>query len=302
MKLTNKHNLPETIINVLRRPQYSKGVAHASATELMSSPRVVQLRRLNWDDIEEDASDMVWSLFGSALHNILQHGKGESHVVEERLFADVDGWRISGAIDLQELTPNGVVISDYKVTSVWSVMNAKEDWQRQLNIYAWLVQHCKNMPVAKVQIVAILRDWNRREAESRDDYPPSPLTVVSVPLWPMDVREDYIRKRVELHSDALLNAEIGHPLADCSPDEMWEKPTTWAVKKKGNKRANFVSVEKDKAEQKAQEMGAAYAVEERPGERTRCDKFCSVSPWCEQYKTYKESMNVSAQEVDGSAD
>ncbi len=302
MKLTNKYNLPETIINVLKRPQYSKGVAHASVTELISSPRVVQLRRLNWNDIEEDASDMIWSLFGSALHNILQHGKGETHIVEERLYADVDGWKISGAIDLQELDARGVVISDYKVTSVWSVMNDKLDWQRQLNIYAWLVERNKKIPVSKLQIVAILRDWTRREAETKEDYPPSPLAVVSVPLWPMDVREDYIRKRVKLHSDALLNAEIGHPLIDCSSDEMWEKPTTWAVKKKGNKRANFVFVEKDKAEWKAQEMGEAYGVEKRPGERTRCEKYCSVSPWCEQYKTYKESMNVSAQEVDGSAD
>ena len=65
MKLTNNYNLPETIVNVLKRPTYSKGKANISATELLNSPRVVQLKRKHWDDIEEDAADMVWSLFGT---------------------------------------------------------------------------------------------------------------------------------------------------------------------------------------------------------------------------------------------
>ena len=57
MKLTNNYNLPETIVNVLKRPTYSKGKANISATELLNSPRVVQLKRRHWDDIEEDAAD-----------------------------------------------------------------------------------------------------------------------------------------------------------------------------------------------------------------------------------------------------
>ena len=143
MKLTNKRNLPETIVNVLKRPQYSKGKANLSVTELINSPRIVQLKRLHWDQLEEDASSMVWSLFGSAVHNILQHGKDEHHIVEQRLFADIEGWTISGAIDLQIVEEDGVVISDYKVTSSWAVMNEKAEWVEQLNSYAWLVEKCK---------------------------------------------------------------------------------------------------------------------------------------------------------------
>jgi hypothetical protein len=44
MKVTNNYGLPETITNVLARPQYSKGKANLSVTELMSSPRIVQLK------------------------------------------------------------------------------------------------------------------------------------------------------------------------------------------------------------------------------------------------------------------
>ena len=134
MKITNKFNIPQTFINVLDRPTYSKGKAHLSATQLLDSPKVVALRRKFDDEIEQDASDMVFSLFGSALHNVLEHGKDENHLVEERLHAELDGWHISGAIDLQILHPEGISIRDYKTTSVWAVMKQKYEWELQLNI------------------------------------------------------------------------------------------------------------------------------------------------------------------------
>jgi len=59
MILTNKFGLPDTIVNVLKRPQYSKGAAHISVTELLSPPQLVQLRAKHSDEIEQDASDMV---------------------------------------------------------------------------------------------------------------------------------------------------------------------------------------------------------------------------------------------------
>ena len=151
MKITNKYNLPDTILNVLDRPTYSKGKAHISATELLNSPRIVQLKRKYWEFIETDASEMVWALFGSAVHNILEHGKGENHIVEQRLGTDIDGWRLSGAIDLQEEDEDGIAIKDYKVTGAWSVMNEKQDWHNQLNVYAYLVEKEAKKKVKSLQ-------------------------------------------------------------------------------------------------------------------------------------------------------
>jgi hypothetical protein len=74
MKLTNRNDLPETIINVIKRPEYNKGKSNMSVTELLNSPRIVQLKRKHWDDLTEDASDMVWSIFGTAIHGVLEHG------------------------------------------------------------------------------------------------------------------------------------------------------------------------------------------------------------------------------------
>ena len=98
MILTNKFGLPDTIVNVLKRPHYSKGDSHISVTELLSPPQIVQLRAKHDAEIEQDASEMVWSLFGTAVHNVLEHGKDDHHIVEERIFTDVDGWRISGQL------------------------------------------------------------------------------------------------------------------------------------------------------------------------------------------------------------
>ena len=133
MKLTNKFNIPQTFVNVLERPTYSKGKANLSVTQLINSPKIVALTKKFDEEIEQDVADMVWSLFGSAVHNILEHGKDENHVVEQRIHAELDGWNISGAVDLQLLQKAGIAIKDYKTTSVWAVMNEKIEWEYQLN-------------------------------------------------------------------------------------------------------------------------------------------------------------------------
>jgi hypothetical protein len=291
MKLTNIHSLPETIINVIKRPTYSKGKANMSVTELLNSPRIVQLKRKHWDDLTEDASDMVWSIFGTAIHGVLEHGKGDDHIVEERIHVEMDGMRISGAIDLQERTPEGVIVSDYKTTSAWAVMNEKQDWHNQLNSYAYLVEAAKKLPVCKLQIVAIVRDWSRRDA-AREGYPKAPIVVIDIPLWTFEEREAYIRSRISLHGDALFEMETGGEMPECTPEETWEKPTSYALKKDGNLRAKSVHETREAAEtaladaKEKAKKGEKFLIEVREGDRTRCSSFCQVAGMCSQYQEY----------------
>ena len=297
MKFTNKFNLPQTFVNVIHRPTYSKGKAHISATEIINSPRIVQLKKKHWDDIEQDASEMVWSLFGSAVHNILEHGKDKHHIVEERLNIEFEGWKISGAIDLQELEPNGTMtISDYKVTGAWAVMNEKDDWHRQLNIYGWLVEKVKKVPVGKLQIIAIIRDWSARDAATKEGYPPSPVATIDIPLWSFEEREAFIKKRIYDHGTALFEMETDGEMPDCTPEEMWEKKTSYALKKDGNVRAKSVHETLEDAEKalvKSEETAKKnekFVIEVRQGERTRCRSYCQVSPFCTQYQNYLKEM------------
>jgi hypothetical protein len=286
MKLTNKYDIPQTIVNVLERPTYSKGKAHISATQLLNSPKIVALTKKFEDELEQDVSDMVWSLFGSAIHNVLEHGKDDNHIVEQRIHAEHDGWHISGAVDLQVINPEGHDIKDYKTTSAWAVMNEKKEWEEQLNIYAWLVEKVRRVPVTSLGIVAIIRDWSRRDAATKEGYPPAPIKELPIKLWSFEEREAFIDKRIALHSACDFAMETDGSLPDCTPDEMWEKKTVWAVRKKGNVRAKAL-YESEKLALEAKEiLGKEFEVEVRLGERTRCANFCPVSQYCEQYRDY----------------
>jgi len=287
MKLTNKFNIPQTFVNVLRRPTYTKGGANLSVTQLINSPKIVSLTAKHQGELEEDVADMVWSIFGSAVHSILEHGKDDNHIVEQRLHAQVNGWNISGAVDLQIDSEAGTQIRDYKTTSAWAVMNEKAEWEQQLNIYAWLVEIVRNVKVIDLGIVAIIRDWSRRDALTRDSYPEAPIKELPIKLWTMDERMAFISNRIELHSACDFALETGDDLPPCTPSEMWEKPAVYAVRKKGGVRAKSLHSTQEEADEALAALGKDYELDLRPGERTRCANFCPVNQWCDQWRTFQ---------------
>jgi len=291
MKLTNKFGIPETFVNVLKRPTYTKGGAHLSVTQLINSPKIVALTQKFDDELEQDVSDMVWSIFGSAIHGILEHGKDDNHLVEERLHTTLDGWKISGAVDLQIVGENGISIRDYKTTSAWAVMNEKIEWEQQLNIYAWLVGTVKDFHVTDLGIVAIIRDWSRREASRNPDYPQAPVKEIPIKLWSRQDQEDFIKDRISKHSACEFALETGEDLPPCTPDEMWEKPTVWAIKKVGAARAKSLHDDEEGAHKSLEALGKGYEIEVRPGSRTRCESFCPVNTYCQQWRDYQESKS-----------
>jgi len=121
MIITNEWGLPKPFENIAKNPTYSKGKAHLSATQLLNSPKIVALMKKHDGELTQDVADTIWSIFGSAVHSILEKGGDENHIVEERFFAELDGWSISGAVDLQVIDSDGIHIQDYKTTSVWAV-------------------------------------------------------------------------------------------------------------------------------------------------------------------------------------
>lgn len=301
MIITNKYGLPDTLMNVVKRDPYTKGKARLSVTQLINSPKIVALQKKYDQEIETDLSELFWSVFGKAVHNIIEVGKTEGDVVEQRLHATLDGWDISGALDLQQANPFGISITDWKTTSVWSVMNEKIEWEYQLNIYAWLVETVRKIPVTDINITAILRDWKEREKSTKEGYPEAPIKNIRHTLWTMEEREAFIKARISLHSACEFAMETNGELPDCTPEEMWEKPTIYAVMKDGNKRATKVCETKEGAEKEIvflqeKKPKDKFLIVERPGERTRCSTYCTVSPWCNQYKAYMEDRNESETE------
>jgi len=282
MKITNHTALPEPVFQALTRSDYTKGSSNRSVTQLIDSPRVRILRKENDDHISEDAADMLWSVLGTAVHKMFEDNEVEGHISEERLYAEVEGWVISGAIDVQRGEADGkVAVLDYKCTSAWSVIYGKPEWDKQLNFYAWLVEHCKDIEVGKLQIVAVLRDWQRKKAEVDSQYPQAPIVMVDIPLWSFEERDAYVRGRVKIHQDAEFQRLTGEDLPPCSSEERWKKEDSFAVKKSGNKRALRVF---DSMEQAEEYMKDGMEIEVRKGKCVRCeDNYCKVAEFCDQY-------------------
>ena len=283
MKITNIHNVPATLVALASRDYYSKGASDYSVTEIISPPRIQRLRKKHYEDMETDVADMLWNLMGSALHVVAERGQAENCITEERLMAEVDGVKLSGAIDIQQITPEGIIITDYKFTSAWSLRQDKFEWDAQQNIYAWLVETVKKERVVGVQVCALIRDWSRREAQRNPAYPQAPIQVVNLPLWSLDKTYEYLRERIDLHRQSKVLDDFGETLPLCTQSERWEKQTQYAVRREGRKTAIRVLDSEDEAKVLAnKEKGY---VEVRNGESVRCTgNYCGVAQWCEQHR------------------
>lgn len=297
MRITNKHGLPKPFVNLFHKQVYSKGHARMSVTELINSPRIVALKGKHGDEIEEDISDRFWALMGTNIHRILEEGADDEHLTEERLFHEVEGWVVSGGIDVQRNHDRGVDLIDWKFTSAYAVMSAKPEWEQQLNCYAWLLRKAKQQEPNKLFICAIVRDWDKNRAgyEASKGYPHKPVVMLPIRKWKDEDADLFIRTRIRMHKGAGRALEWGDGLPLCTDEDRWIRGTSYAalrVRKDGGegagagaerpRRATKVFQSRDKAESFAAERG--LEVVERKGEPIRCvNNYCGVARWCDQF-------------------
>lgn len=282
---TNRHNVPGPLFALLGNETYDRGDSRRSVTQLIDAPQRVVLKEAHDHELTMDISDRIWALYGTAVHKLIEDGRGftDDDISEERIFLEIDGWKISGAIDLQRLTDGTVGLIDWKSTTCYAVMHEKPEWENQLNMLAELVEKAKGHTITSLEICALLRDWSASKAKFDSGYPEGPIQRITIPLWPVSKREAYMAERVKLHQQAVVAHDLGYPLIECTPTEMWEKPTVCAVMQKGMKRAKLY---KDMAEAEAA-MKPGASLDVRFGQRLRCESYCEVNEWCEQYRRYK---------------
>lgn len=332
MKIVNNSGVSSGLFRALSEDDYDKGDARISATQLITPPRIVQLHERHEDEIEEDASDVVYRMLGKTIHGILEKVKLsmagpntelrnlaimkiledfdsgevaiedvpekikqaiedadskkvlESHGVlfENRLFAEVNGWKISGCPD--ELDLQQASLKDYKLCSVWSVMDgeSKEEWTQQLNIYAWLAA-ANGHHVEKAEIEAIFRDWSKGKAlrSKEDGYPKAQTKVFPITLWPHARQDAFVRERVRVHQEAAALADDLLPI--CTEKERWAVGNKWAIEKAGRKSAVKLCDTREEAIEwikTHQREGEVLSISKRSGESTRCLLYCPVWRHC----------------------
>lgn len=294
MKLTNKNNLPQVFVNLVQRMEYSRGASHVSMTELINAPQKSILKQQYKKHLIEDVSDRYYAILGTLMHKVLEIGidDDDKTISEERLFFELNKWKISGAIDVQIIEEDGVILQDYKFVGVFSVMlgeQPKPDWVNQLNAYAWLVRKAKGLKVKKLEIITIFRDFKNNGSQQNSDYPETPIQRIDIPLWDDDTQDKFIEERIKLHQTAVMNNVLGKPLPSCLPQDTWEKPTKYAILKKDRKRAIKVFDDKKEAEKSLKQNDHDdYYLEERKGEPTFCIGYCPVSSYCEQHQAWRK--------------
>jgi len=290
LKYTNKHNIPQEIINAVHNDNYSRGKATISATGLLQPPRIRLLAQEHYDKLTIDVSDEIWKLLGQSVHTILERANENSEdiITEQRMFATVNDWTVSGQTDSIDVKSN--TLKDYKVTSVWSIVSAlkegKVEWEQQLNIYAYLYKQTTGKTIDQLNIIAIARDWNKNQyLRSGGDYPPSPITVLNIDLWSDEEQEAFIKQRVSIHQEAEVDYLINDKLPLCTDEERWRRKDTYRVEKKGRKTAVRVLDTQEEANEYigGHKDSKLLKVVEAKGECVRCANYCDVAEFCNQY-------------------
>ena len=300
MKITNKSNLPKVIERAVINDPYDSSGSNISKTRLLAPPRIRVLEMRNWDLIEDDVSNRIFSLLGQSVHHILERSKLKVDLAERRLFYKDDkitnGWTLSGQFDL--LSRQGD-LTDFKVTSAWAALdaltNGKDEWENQLNVLDFLcrknqktlTRYKKEVKVKSLNIMAILRDWSKLKVMQSDNYPRKQVVMIPIRRWSEEEQENYVQARIKLHQDAEKSDQL--PL--CTAKERWRKEDSYALMLDNRKTARRVLPTREEMDKYMKENkyveGQGCKVVFRAGEDVRCQHYCSVNQFCSHF------MNVS---------
>lgn len=286
MILTNKLDLPQPFVDAATN-DHEYMPKRYSVTAVLKGTREAILQRRHDGEIEQDVSDMVWAIFGSAVHGILEKSQEtESQLKENWLSVDMDdGYELSGIFDLYDDSTG--TVTDYKTAAAWKVVFGEfDDWKKQTMCYVWMLRQIGFENARRGEIVAMLKDHSKTKAKADHTYPQHPVFRIG---W------DFTDEELEECGKALKEkfAEIARceqlpddELPMCTEEERWHKADKWAVMKKGRKTAVRVyESEKDARvrameENKKADSNDLYYVEYREGEDTKCDSYCPVSDFC----------------------
>lgn len=212
-------HLPAGLVRGLSLLTSKQRRGEVSVTELVAPTQIATLRRRH--DYTEAPDEMIWAIFGKAVHEICARGMGKDELGEEEVVAEVGGVKVSGTPDLWDAT----TLYDYKTCSVYKVRDGAvvdEEWRRQLGAYRLLL-HENGFKIEKAQVVALFRDYRPYESKKYPWYPPSRIWVADVILPSLEETRKWMEERLERWEWAqkMGDRELSVMLS-CTPEETWE--------------------------------------------------------------------------------
>ena len=281
---------------LIHRDQYSSEGADYSVTTLLDPPRVVFLNKRHLHKVDLFVEDLLHSYTGTGAHEywtrMLELIPNSPYECETRLKITVNDRKVSGAFDC---VYNKQDMYDMKNTSVWKVMfGDKVDWAAQQNIYRWMYHNTRNVWLKTLRIIGLFRDWSlNNKLRGGRDYPAFPVMEYRLLIWKPDATREFIKTRVDLMKAHEKTPDDSLPF--CSYSDMWSKPDQVAVKSTRLKKAvrvlssmkaaeNYVGKYLQGAHCKDSVQTLSYEV--RPAARKRCESWCPVNGYCNQYHEY----------------
>lgn len=283
MIITNKQQLPQSFVEMAKE-DYELAPNEYRVTSLLKGIRETMLERRHGKEIEQDVSDMIWLLFGTAVHSILEHQQeGASEFKETRLKIPFSGYMLSGQFDLYNAETE--TITDYKTCSVWKIIFGEfSDWKRQLLIYAYMLRSI-GFEVKQGAIVAMMKDHSKRDAKIKAEYPALPVQTIRFRFTEQDFAETE-----EFLVDRFNEIKVAETLTDeelpvCTAEERFNSGDKFAVMKKGRKTALRVLDDLQAAEEWKDANGGDF-IDIRKGEDKKCVDYCAACEFCNYYREH----------------
>lgn len=291
MKVTNKLGLPQPFVDAVTR-EYSYKEKQYSATAILKGSMQTILERRYDDEIEVDVSDMVWLIFGTAVHSVLENGKEtDSQLKENKIVIDINDYKLSGIFDLYDAKTK--TVTDYKTGTVWKVMfNEWDDYRKQLLIYAYMLKTI-GFECEHGEIVMLLKDHSKTKASTDASYPPNSVHIQHFDFTQKDFEE--IEQFIFAKFEELKRCEqlSDDELPPCTDEERWHKGDKWAVMKQGRKTAIKLCDSEAEAQSyiEQKELDNKHFIEFREGKDGKCADYCNVSKWCPFYQAKLKKDN-----------
>ena len=286
MKITNKLNLPQPFVEAVKR-EYQYKDKQYSVTSLLKGTCQTILERRHADEIEQDVADMIWLIFGTAIHSVLERAKEtDDQLKENKIVIDFNDYKLSGIFDLYDAKTK--TVTDYKSGTVWKVMfDEFEDYRKQLLMYAYMLNKI-GLECEHGEIVMLLKDHSKSKALKEANYPQDPVYIKRFNFTNEDFKkiENFIAERFE--EIKIAENTPDEKLIECEPEERWHKGDKWAVMKEGRKTA--IKVCDSEEEAKSYITDKKQYIEFRQGKDSRCEDYCTVNKWCPFYQKLKANQ------------
>lgn len=284
MIITNEMSLPAPFVDAATS-DHKYTPKRYSVTEVMKGVRESILQRRHDAEIEQDVSDMVWAIFGSAVHGILEKSQETADQLKENWFSvDMgDGYELSGIFDLYDDSTG--TVTDYKTATAWKVVFGEfDDWKRQTMCYVWMLRQIGFENARRGEIVAMLKDHSKTKAKADNTYPQHPVYRIGWDFTDEELEECGKALKAKFAEIARCEQLPDEELPMCTEEERWHKADKWAVMKEGRKSAVKLYDSEQEAQERADREGEKFYVEHRPGDDPKCRDYCSACEFCAHYR------------------